>query len=106
MGNITKKKLKKHFKDVHKKTRKKKSLAKQIEEHVKVIALKQAGEDGTECVVINNVSIEISTQDSSSVEPGADNPEAMVASSSTSDNCYYYCYVIGGTRICRKLWCD
>lgn len=106
MGNITKKKLKKHFKDVHKKTHKKKSLAKELEAFVKDVALKQAGEDGTECVRIDNVSIEISTQGSSSTEPGADNPEVKVASSSTSHNCYYYCYVIGGTRFCRKLWCD
>jgi hypothetical protein len=105
MGNITKKKLKKHVKDVHKKTRKKETLARQLEKLVEKIALGKAGEDGVDSIVIDNLSIEISTNDSSSMAPGADNPEAMVASSSTTTRCYYFCYVIGGARICRKLWC-
>lgn len=105
MGKITKKKLEKHFKNIYKKTRKKKTLGKEIEEHVKSIAIKELqahGDDGMEKIVIDNISIEI----------WSENPESMASSvgaavvtsgADASTRCYYYCYVIGGRRICRKI---
>ena len=105
MGKITKKMLEKHFKGIHKKTRKKKTLGKEVEEHVKSIAIAQLeahGDDGMERIVIDNVTIEIWPED----------PEGMVSSGKSagaafsgdaSTRCIYYCYVIGGRRICRKV---
>ena len=105
MAKITKKKLEKHLKGVYKKTRKKKTLGKEIEEYVKSVAIKELeahGDDGMEKIVIDNVSIEI----------WADDPESMASSAKlavaaseavASTRCYYYCYVIGGRRICRKI---
>jgi hypothetical protein len=106
MGNIKKKKLDKHFKKVYDKKRKGKTLKKEIQERVKAIFIEELEKDGElGRIVIENVSIEIFSE----------NPEAMVSSagsgsntttgsgSNTTTNCYYYCYVILGQRICRKI---
>jgi hypothetical protein len=105
MGKITKKKFDKHFKDACKKKHKKKTLRKEIDELVKSIAideLEKHGDDGMEKIVIDNVSIEILSELPSTTESGVQ-PEGMAAAAAASSNCFYYCYVIGGTRICRKI---
>jgi 3-deoxy-D-manno-octulosonate 8-phosphate phosphatase KdsC-like HAD superfamily phosphatase len=105
VGRISKKNLEKHFKGVHKKKRKNKTLGKEVEEHVKSIAIKELeahGDDGLEKIVIENVSIEIWSEDPEKVVASA--RSAIVASEATaSTRCFYYCYVIGGRRICRKI---
>jgi hypothetical protein len=114
MGKITKKKLEKHFKDVYKKTRKKKTLGKEIEEHVKSIAIKELeahGDEGMEKIVIDNISIEIWSENPESMvareQPAilasSAKPAMMASADEALTRCYYYCYVIGGTRICRKI---
>ena len=114
MGKITKKKLEKHLKGVYKKTRKKKTLGKEIEEHVKSIAIKELeahGDEGMEKIVIDNISIEIWPENPENMAPDAkpvimasSAKHAMMASADeASTRCFYYCYVIGGTRICRKI---
>ena len=105
MGKITKKMLEKHFKGIYKKTRKKKTLGKEIEEHVKSIAIAQLeahGDDGMERIFIDNVSIEICSEDpEGKVSSGKSAGAAFSGDASTS--CFYYCYVIGGRRVCRKV---
>lgn len=105
MGKISKKKLEKHFKGVHKKKRKNKTLGKEIEEYVKSVAFKELeahGDDGLEKIVIENVSIEIWSEDPGKAVSSA--RSAIVASEATvATRCFYYCYVIGGRRICRKI---
>ena len=105
MGNITKKKFEKHFKEACKKKHKKKTLRKEIDELMKSIAIKELeahGEEGMEKIVIDNVSIEILSELPTSTASG-EKPESMASASAAASNCFYYCYVIGGTRICRKI---
>ena len=96
MGKITKKKFKKHFKGAYKKKRNKKALGKEIDDQVRSIAIKELeahGEDGMDKIVIENISIEILSE----------NPQSLSAAAATSENCFYYCYVIAGRRVCRKI---
>jgi hypothetical protein len=55
-----------------------------------------------ERIVIDNVSIEICSEDpEGKVLSGKSAGAAFSGDASTS--CIYYCYVIGGRRICRKV---
>ena len=105
MGKITKKILEKHFKGMHKKTRKKKTLGKEIDEHVKSIAMAKLEAHGCDCmdsIIIDNVSIEICSEDPEGKELSGKSAGAAF-SGDASTSCIYYCYVIGGRRICRKV---
>jgi hypothetical protein len=105
MGNISKKKLGKHLKGVYKKKRKGKTLGKEIEEHVKSIAIKELearGGDGMEKIVIDNISIEILSEDPEKMVSSAKSA-TMASEADAITPCYYYCYVIAGRRICRKI---
>jgi hypothetical protein len=105
MGKITKKKFDKHFKAACKKKLKKKTLRKEIDELVKSIAMTELdkhGDEGMEKIVIDNVSIEILSELPPTTEADV-KPESMAAAAAASSNCFYYCYVIGGQRICRKI---
>jgi hypothetical protein len=105
VGKITKKKFEKYFKDVCKKKRKKKKLGREIDELVKSIAMEQLdahGDEGMEKIVIDNVSIEISSENPEVMAASA-TPEGMASAGAASTNCFYVCYVIGGRRICRKV---
>ena len=105
MGKITKKKLEKHFNGVCKKTGKKKTLGKEIDELVKSIAIKELeahGDEGMEKIVIDNVAIEILSENPESMALSA-KPESMASASVASTSCFYYCYVIGGRRVCQKI---
>jgi len=91
MAKITKKKLDKIFKKVNKKFRK------DVQDLVKAVAKEKAGDAGADSIVIDDISVEIAFE----------NPErkASIAKSESAalTRCIYYCYVIGGTRICRKI---
>ena len=105
MGNISKKKLEKHLKGVYKKKRKGKTLGKEIEEHVKSIAIKELearGGDGMEKIVIDNISIEILSENPESKASSAKSA-MMESAGSVETRCYYYCVVIRGRAICRKI---
>ncbi|MGB5715588.1 MAG: hypothetical protein WBN81_00655 [Gammaproteobacteria bacterium] len=92
MKKITKKILNKRFKKIYNK-----AFRKAVQEHVKAVAIGKLGDDGSDHIVIDNISLEITS----------DNPEIMASStesaSKASARCFYYCYVIGGERICRKI---
>jgi len=92
MGKITKKKLDKEFKQVYSK-----KFRKKVQELVKEAAKGKLGEDGSDCVVLDDVSIMITSE----------NPNSLGSSATSKSNaaagCFYYCYVIGGSRICRKI---
>ena len=105
MGKITKKKFDKHFKGVCKKTGKKKTLGKKIDEHVKSIVIEELeahGDDGMEKIVIDNVSIEILSEIPENMASSV-KPESMAAASVASTRCMYYCYVIRGRTICQEI---
>lgn len=105
MGKISEKKFEKHFKAACKKKHKKKTLRKEIDELVKSIVideLKKHGDDGMEKIVIDNVSIEILSEPPPSTASSVQ-PASMASATAASTNCFYYCYVIGGKRICRKI---
>lgn len=105
MGKLTKKKLKKHLKGVHKKKHKKKTLAKEIDEHVRAIVIRELeahGDEGMEKIVIDDVSIEISSEDPE-IEASSARSATAPAARNAAARCCYYCYVIGGTKICRQI---
>ena len=105
MGKITKKKFKKHFKGVCKKTGKKKTQGKKIDEQVKSIVIEELeahGDEGMEKIVIDNVSIEISSEKPSSAESSV-KPESMAFAAAASSNCFYVCYFIRGRAICQEI---
>ncbi len=114
MGKLTKKNLEKYLKGVYKKKNKKKKFGKRIEEVVRSLAIKEIaarGEDGMDKIVISNVSIEIWSDDPSdlasstenAMRASAANPASAKTTNAASSNCFYYCYVIGGRRICQKI---
>jgi hypothetical protein len=92
MEKLTKKMLDKHFKKVYKK-----AFRKAVQKHVKAVAIGKLGDTGSDRIVIDDISIEITSE----------NPQSKVSSaksiSKASARCFYYCYVIGGERICRKI---
>ena len=107
MGKITKKKLKKQLKKVHDK-KFKKCLRKLVME----AADEQIGDDEADEIAIKDISIEIISAPSGSmpscVESKARRSKGKGKSKVKSmalTRCVYYCYVRGGTRICRKLFC-
>lgn len=105
MGKITKKKLEKHLKGMYKIKRKKKTLGKEIDEQVKSLAIKELeahGDEVMEKIVIDNISIEIWSENPESIGSSATSV-TMASQANASTNCYYYCYVIGGRRICRQI---
>ena len=107
MGKITKKKIEKHLKKVH--YRKfKKCLRDLVAEAVD----EQIGDGAADQIEIKDISIEIISAPSGSmpscVESKARRSKGKGKSKVKSmalTRCVYYCYVRGGTRICRKLFC-
>ena len=69
------------------------------------------GDQGMDKIVIDNVSIEIWPEDPNSAVPtevpdmraAGVNPLTATAADSTATRCFYYCYVIGGRRICQRI---
>lgn len=84
MGKLTKKMLKKHLERIHNK----KSFKKAIQEQVVMAAIDKLGDAESDCIVIDDISIEIIPVESQS---------------KASSRCIIYCYVINGRRICRKI---
>ena len=114
MGHITKDKLDKHFKKVYKK-----AFKKMIQERVKEIAKGEVGDNGKDHVVIDDISLEITcgvpdgiivsekSKNKACKNKKSRNKKSRNKASKTNAvrPCVYYCYVIGGARICRRLWC-
>ena len=92
MKKITKNILNKRFMKVYDK-----AFRKAVQEHVKAVAIGKLGDAGSDHIVIDDISLEITSE----------NPEIKASSteskSKASARCFYYCYVIGGERICRKI---
>jgi hypothetical protein len=70
---------------------------KAVQEHLKAVAIGKLGDAGSDRIVIDDISIEITSE----------NPKSKASStkskSRASARCFYYCYVIGGKRFCRKI---
>jgi hypothetical protein len=109
VGKITKKKLEKHLKKVHDK-----EFKKMLRDLVMEAADEQIGDDGADEIAIKDISIEITSEPpgsmASSVKSKGKRSKGKgkgksKAKSMALMHCVYYCYVRGGTRICRLLFC-
>ena len=98
MEKLTKKMLDKHFKKVYKK-----AFRKAVQEHVKAVAIGKLGGTGSDRIVIDDISIEITSENPQSKVSSAKSITSAKSISKASARCFYYCYVIGGERICRKI---
>jgi hypothetical protein len=105
MGKITKNKLDNKFKKVYDK-----QFRKDVQEFVKKIAKDQIGDAGAESVVIKDISLEIIPVDipleNLECKGSSAKSKRKTSKSNASTRCYIYCYVIGGSRVCRVLWCE
>jgi hypothetical protein len=98
MEKLTKKMLDKHFKKVYKK-----AFRKAVQKHVKAVAIGKLGGTGSDRIVIDDISIEITSENPESKVSSAKSISSAKTISKASARCFYYCYVIGGERICRKI---
>jgi len=99
MGKLTKKMFNKHLDHIcnKKKFRKKeKKFLQEVQGQVAMAAIEKLGDDELDSIVIDDVSIEITAVNS---EIKASNKSKSMA----AKQCFIYCYVIGGQRICRTI---
>ena len=96
MGKLTKKKLDKLFKKLDKKFRK------DMQNLVKAAAKEKIGDAEVDSIVLDDVSIEITSENTESMASSSKS-KSKASKSSASARCIYYCYVRGGTRICIRI---
>ena len=69
---------------------------------VKAAAKGKIGDAEVDSIVLDDVTIEITSENAESMASSSKS-KSKASKSSASARCYYYCYVRGGTRICIRI---